>query len=192
VVCAREFYDRQASTIRQKYCSGKCYGQAKQARIAESYPKRSEVAALYRRGKSDRQVGRHFGHTGQWAMYLRRHYGIAPGPRGRKKPLHRAGDRLRWGIHRKLERACRNCGATPEHLDLHHAIPRSLSRAAKYDLRNGLPLCDRCHVGWHRKLIVIYRDVFTPEEWTYLVSVKIVGRETLPWLDKHYPPRIAP
>ena len=192
-MCGRDFHDRQASTIRQKYCSGTCYGQARRARITKTYPPREEIAALYAQKMTDRQVGRRYGHTCVWAMSVRRHYGIPGRRRGSwaRKPLKQKTDRARWGIHRKPAKSCRNCGAAAAEgtLDLHHAIPRSLSKAAKFDLRNGVQLCDRCHMGWHHKRIVIYREIFTPQEWAFISTVKLLDRDVTAWLDKHYPPR---
>lgn len=187
--CGNAFYDRQATTIRQKYCSHRCQGQAKHARAVKSYPPEAELRALYAAGETDRAIGRRYGHTCMWALGVRRFYGIAGKPRGswRAKPLAQRGDRARWGMHRKPEKNCRNCGATGR-LDLHHAIPRSRSKAAKYDLRNGIPLCDVCHFGWHHKKLVICREVFKPEEWEYISSVQLVDRDITAWLDKHYPP----
>lgn len=188
LVCGQQFYDRQATSIRQKYCSSKCHGVATSARAAKSYPPKAEVQALYNSGMSDREIAQHYRRSYQWALLVRRYHGIAGRANGswNRKPISKQNDRARWGIHRKPEKACRNCGRSGR-LDLHHAVPRSLCRASKYDLRNGLPLCDRCHVGWHRKLIVISRAVFTPEEWAYLTNLKLVDREIGAWLDKHYP-----
>lgn len=93
-----------------------------------------------------------------------------------------------WGISLKPEKKCRICPRAPT--DLHHAVPRSICPPeAKLDLRNGLPLCAEHHVQWHLRSIVVYRDVFTVEEWAYLSGLVLTGREITGWLDKNYPPR---
>jgi hypothetical protein len=96
-----------------------------------------------------------------------------------------------WKLSRKGDDCCRNCGAhkTSKCVELHHAIPRSKCRATRADLRNGLPLCIDCHRGWHRKKVVIYRDLFTAEEWAFISSAKLTGENIEPWLERHYPPR---
>lgn len=190
VVCEKPFYDRQSTTIRQKYCSLKCHGVAVRERASKTYPQKAEVLALYDGGMSDRDVANHYGRSHQWSLGVRRYYGIVGRARGswNKKPLRKKRDRARWGMHRKREDQCRNCGANGP-LDLHHAVPRSLCKASKYDLRNGLPLCDTCHFGWHHKKLVIHRDVFKPEEWAFLTSLQLVDRDVRAWLDKHYPPK---
>lgn len=191
VRCGESFYDRQKSTIKQKYCSLACAGEAKRERAAKRYPPEDEILALYAAGKTDRDVGPMYGHSYMWALGVRKHYGIRGRERGSwaRKPLHKKNDRGRWGIHLKPEDRCRNCGARGR-LDLHHAIPRSIcGKEAKYDLRNGLPLCDACHFGWHHKKLVIYRDVFTQDEWEYLSALRLTGRETISWLDMRYPRR---
>jgi HNH endonuclease len=95
-----------------------------------------------------------------------------------------------WSLAAKPERKCRVCPRRAT--DLHHAIPRSVGPPeTKLDFRNGLPLCQECHTGWHRRTLVIFRHVFTPDEWAYLTAVKLTGRETDAWLDDHYPDRYA-
>lgn len=103
---------------------------------------------------------------------------------GRFTDPHRA--RRGWGLSEKGESVCRVCGSH-EWVQLHHAIPRSKCRAARDDLRNGLPLCASCHQRWHKHSLTISREVFTDEEWSYLSSVSLTGELIGPWLDKHYP-----
>ena len=93
--------------------------------------------------------------------------------------------RSAWGGLRtqKVERACRNCGATGCVIELHHAVPRSRSRKGRDDLRNALPLCRECHNGWHAGT-PIYRDAFTADEWEFIETLIGPG-----WLGRHYPTR---
>lgn len=97
-----------------------------------------------------------------------------------------------FNLRLKGERACRNCGST-DYVQLHHAIPRGQgTQESKTNLLNGVPLCGACHTGWHSGWLVITRVVFQRDEWEYLQSVEMTGRETAAWLDKHYPtePRV--
>jgi ribosomal protein L37AE/L43A len=188
-VCGAEFYDRQKTTIRQRYCSSACAGKAHRAKVAASYPPEDEVRRLYEdEGLSDRELGRRYGRSYQWSLSVRRHYGIAGRPRGdsapSRKPLTKRSDRTRWAISRKPAECCRNCGDPAQVLHLHHAVPRSLSPAGKYDLRNGVQLCTRCHLGWHNGRVVLTRDIFTAEEWDFIQT--LIGPT---WLDKKYPAR---
>lgn len=177
-----------------KYCGSKCSGRAHSERVKAGYPPREEIERLYLdEGLSDRELGLRYGHSHQWAFELRKHYGIAGrAPQRGPKPLHERADRARWSIALKREERCRNCGAGGVFLHLHHAIPRSMCRATKYDLRNGLPLCGSCHPKWHCRTTTIYRDVFTEEEWEFLSSVQLTGQEIGPWLDERYPDRGQP
>lgn len=197
--CGAEFEAvKEYSGFRRKYCSRACNGKASRERAARSYPPREEIERLYLDdGLSDRALGERFGHSYQWAFKVRRHYGI-PGRREvgfhtRNKPLTQKCDRTRWHISLKREDRCRNCGRPDGgeggRLQLHHAIPRSMSRAAKFDLRNGVPLCVACHMAWHRRAIVIYRDIFTAEEWAFISSVQLLGQNLDAWLDDRYPTR---
>jgi hypothetical protein len=92
-----------------------------------------------------------------------------------------------WNPKARRETCCRVCGSAGP-LDLHHAVPRSICPpAAKRDLRNGITLCDHCHTRWHRGTLVITRDLFSTEEWSYISTLELTGREITGWLDKHYP-----
>ena len=95
-----------------------------------------------------------------------------------------------WHLSRKGELPiCRNCGSN-DRVELHHAIPRSKCRASRSDLRNGIPLCFRCHRGWHNGTVTIYRDVFRPDEWVYISTIELTGESIGAWLDNKYPRRL--
>jgi hypothetical protein len=188
--CGQEFTATQEHrNYRRKYCGMKCAGEAQAARRVAKYPPREEVVRLYEReGLSDKDLGRHFGHSHQWALSVRKYYGIPGRPKGDSKvsrrPLGKKRDRARWSIDLKREPDCRNCNEPSQILHLHHAVPRSQSLSGKYDLRNGVPLCPSCHLGWHNKQVNIYRDIFTAPEWEFISS--LTGS---PWLDANYPER---
>lgn len=103
---------------------------------------------------------------------------------------NRATDRA-FNLALKGEDVCRNCGGS-QNLGLHHVIPRSLYRAGLRELLNGVPLCTWCHLGWHRRKVTLYRDIFTPEEWAWLSSAQLTGQMIEPWLDERYPGRGLP
>ncbi len=87
----------------------------------------------------------------------------------------------------KGEFSCRVCGSD-RMLALHHIIPRSIgTKESKRDLRNGMPLCASCHMGWHRRGLVISWSLLRPDEQAYVASVDLTGRSTEGWLAKNYP-----
>jgi hypothetical protein len=94
------------------------------------------------------------------------------------------GRRTMFSLPLKDEHKCRVCGAT-DGLHLHHAVPRALSEDGRNDLSNGIPLCNSCHMSWHRGGRPIYRDVFTATEWR---TVQRLAPSTA-WLDNRYPTR---
>lgn len=103
-----------------------------------------------------------------------------------KKPDSYGAQRRVFNLDAKGERECRVCGSR-EHVHAHHAIPVAIgTEETRLDLRNLLPLCWRCHRYWHAGY-PISRDVFTAEEWDYLRSVQLSGREVTAYLDKRYP-----
>lgn len=112
--------------------------------------------------------------------------------RGSKNPNFKhglkAGQQIRgWGVLFKGEDCCRVCGST-DNLHLHHVIPRGLgTEESRRDLRNGITLCGSCHTLWHRHSLIITRDLFTEDEWDYISSVRMTGRETDAWLEDRYP-----
>lgn len=86
-----------------------------------------------------------------------------------------------WGLLKKGEASCRNCGVRASHL--HHIVPRSVSRQGREDLeRNGLPLCFDCHRGWHDRRVTIYRERLRPEEVAN--AERIAGPV---WVENNYP-----
>lgn len=189
-ICGEAFLARQEHKgYARKFCSRACTAKYNHESRVAKYPAKEEIVRLYvEEGLSDREIGRKFGHSYQWSLGVRRHYGIPGKPKGswNKKPLSKKSDRMRWAISMKREPVCRNCGLEAEVMHLHHAVPRSHNRAGKYDLRNGIPLCGTCHLGWHQMAVNIYRDRFAPEEWDFIVT--LAGEE---WLDRRYPVRPA-
>jgi hypothetical protein len=111
---------------------------------------------------------------------------------GKANPRYKHGRRVGlnirgWNATTKGETCCRSCGKSSSRLHLHHAVPRSICPPdAKRDLRNGITLCGSCHVRWH-KGSPLPRSIFTAEEWAYVSRLRLEGRETAAWLDKHYP-----
>lgn len=165
--CDREFYVYPGRIGTRRFCSRAC--------ACRSRPPQSEAA---KEAKRQKMLGR----TGEKNPNYRH---------GRRVGKHSREVARLFNLKKKGETRCRNCGSR-EHVQPHHAIPRSIgTKESKLDLRNCLPLCSRCHARWHRRTLTIYRDVFTSEEWAYLVSVKLTGRETEAWLDAHYPSRLA-
>lgn len=155
--CGEDFY-RKRSQPNQRFCSHECRGAAMPP--PSSYPNA--------RAK------------------------ISEAKMGEGNPMFRDGlspdtvRRRHFNIALKGEDRCRNCGATGQ-LHMHHVIPRSMHRQGITEILNGIPLCPRCHHGWHHRSITICREIFTVDEWAYLTSVKLVGQDVLAWLDDRYP-----
>jgi len=95
-----------------------------------------------------------------------------------------------WNPTRKGEDRCRACGSR-DYLSLHHIIPRSICPPeARTDLRNGVTLCSACHELWHAG-VPMSRSLLAVEEWEYVSSLELTGREVAYYLDKHYPEKRA-
>jgi hypothetical protein len=75
-----------------------------------------------------------------------------------------------WGLTKKGEGSCRNCGQAATHL--HHIVPRSKSKRGYSEVEaNGLPLCYDCHRGWHDRIVPVPHRVMTDEEFGFAVAV---------------------
>jgi hypothetical protein len=166
VTCGEEFWVRASGIGRRKYCSVDC--------LNANRPKRKDAEHWKR--VSDR---------------------FSRERRGANNPAYkngRSGNRARctaFSLKLKGEECCRVCGSRDQ-LHLHHAIPRSMYLAGRDELLNGIPLCNSCHMSWHRRgKVVVYRDHFTDEEWAWLSAVELQGFNMTTWLDERYPIRIT-
>lgn len=181
-----------------RFCSRECAKVNVTRRKRAHWPTEAEMRQMvYAEHLADSAIGGRYGHSYEWARRIRNHYRIP----AQARPPHREIKHGRYigltgfSVKAKGEAACRACGATPTGtgpmgaLHLHHAIPRSMCKATKTDLRNGIPLCRACHAGWHDRQVTIYRDAFTVAEWAFLLTVDLLGQEVGPWLDRHYPVR---
>ena len=189
--CGNTFYVMPSGLARTRYCSAECRQAAQRTGEWRECAREGCTNKLWAKPNQAAKGWRRFcsqacARAEQRASLRRR--------TGRENPNYRHGRRLDehlqgWSLAAKPEKKCRVCPKPA--VDLHHAIPRSLCpQDAKRDLRNGLPLCKECHARWHRRKLTIYRDVFRPDEWDYIVNVKLTGRETRPWLDARYPLRL--
>lgn len=159
--CGREFYTtpHRISKYNRLYCSHPCW----RAKYSEPEDVRKRKAEKFRKRI------------------------------GKKNPNFRHGKRVEghirgFTVKDKGETRCRHCGATEKRLDLHHSVPRRVCPPeAKRDLRNGIVLCTTCHMRWHRRTITIYRDIFHPDEWDYISTLELTGRDITGWLDENYP-----
>lgn len=161
--CTSEFYASPSAIIRGqgKFCSRSCAYRSRRPQTSdERAATRKIMLAKDRRGARNPN----FKH-------------------GRK-----TGHNLRgWNPAAKGEECCRLCG-DPNWLNLHHVVPRAICPPeARRDLRNGIVLCASCHNRYHKGSLVLTRDLFTAEEWAYISSLSLTGRDITGWLDKHYP-----
>lgn len=64
---------------------------------------------------------------------------------------------------------CEKCGNT-RYLQAHHIIPRT-NYALRYDLKNGVALCRRCHLFWsHKDSVGFVRWISKKRDMDYLES----------------------
>lgn len=190
-ICARhgceiEFYVQPArlnGLQRKIFCSRACKGIASRKPNSEETRRRKKEAAL--RLAADPQE-----------RERRRARMVAKNRTGARNPNYKNGKwtgkqdrelgRL-FNLKRKGESACRVCGTT-ENVHMHHAIPKPKgTRESRLNILNGIPLCGSHHSKWHRGVRCVRREHFTDDEWSYLLSVPMLGRVTRSWLEDHYP-----
>jgi hypothetical protein len=91
-------------------------------------------------------------------------------PKAKTKGYYqRKADALYQELGRQTYDRCLVCGE--EYSCLHHLVKKSQSTALRYDFKNGVPLCNRCHCGIHQGV----NDLITGR------IVAIMGQE---WLDE--------
>lgn len=62
----------------RRFCSATCAGRYRSDRVRQGWPPEDEVRRLYvDEGLTDRELGAHYGHSYQWALTVRKAYGIA-------------------------------------------------------------------------------------------------------------------
>jgi len=105
-------------------------------------------------------------------------------PRDKRKTLRNRADKLYQSVGLKLNPICECCGKPAT--ELHHFIPKSLSTALRYDLKNGISLCRSCHFRHHSRFDpAIYEQMTANKsaEWFEYIKAnrnKIV-KPTLSW-----------
>ena len=65
----------------------------------------------------------------------------------KKARLRTKADKLYQNIGRLLYKKCLICGG--EYSCLHHYHPKSTCSALRYNLKNGIPICSKCHLRLH-------------------------------------------
>ncbi len=181
----------------QRFCSQSCATTHQMAEKRAKWPTVSQMLRMVNVEKlSDAQIGRIYGHSYEWARQVRAAYDIpaVPKPPTRTVTHGRFIGAQGWSVAKKGEDCCRVCRrpAAPGRLGalhLHHLVPRSMHKASRLDLRNGIALCSACHQGWHDRSLTIYRDVLTTAEWDYVSGITLLGQNIQTWLDRNYPAR---
>lgn len=104
-----------------------------------------------------------------------------------KKHLRKIADRLYiLAVLKKKGDRCEICGR--EAVTVHHFIPKSRSEAVRYDIENGVPVCNGCHKKIHSwdphlsGIVVLKRG----EDWYFSLlrrsSMVVSGRVTIQYL----------
>lgn len=103
-------------------------------------------------------------------------------PRGRQRYCShecRGGGRApMWSLAGKGEANCRVCGEPAK--VLHHIVPKG--RGGGDRLENGLPLCAKCHAGWHARTVTITQGKLTTAELAHAIE-----RAGAAWVERAYP-----
>jgi len=106
---------------------------------------------------------------------LRGWAGPGPFPLNDLPPLPRP-----WRVSAKGETDCRACGAKAVHL--HHIVPKVIAPQAATDIDgNGVPLCKRCHRGWHNRAFELDHGILTDHE--FRTACALAGRA---WVGRNY------
>ena len=169
--CSTTFYPTRGGAGWTKYCSYACRDKVWSEKCKAEYPSKEELVRLYvDENQTDAEIARIYGRSAGWVLNARRHHGISARQAAvrRRNPKSPPGA-LRWGLAIKGEFRCRSCGGEAHHL--HHIVPRSKSRLGREEVAgNGMPLCARCHQGWHDGSVIIFRDRLQPQELAWALE----------------------
>ena len=76
----------------------------------------------------------------------------------------------KWSLNVRSEKGdkCAMCGSEPDgtflkRIEVHHLEPKCVREDIAYDVRNGIPLCHKCHMNAHGNKQYLSADLF-PEE----------------------------
>ncbi len=85
-------------------------------------------------------------------------------PRNKIKTLRNRADKLYQELGREMYKNC-FCGKT--YSCLHHHQPKSRSSALRYDIKNGIPICQGCHFAHHNgdPDIAFKYKIFMEDKW---------------------------
>lgn len=143
-VCHKYF---EVKNKRQKVCSLSCA-----AKIARSIPyaKRSPVIS------ECKLCGKEFTKKSNSQVYCSRMCGrIYLSITSHRKRSGRSWtvESFRWknNVHIRDNYTCQKCGSK-EKLHAHHIIPFSLDESLRYEITNGITLCEKCHRKEHKRL----------------------------------------
>ena len=108
--------------------------------------------------------------------------------KSRKKLMRRALKEAERNAREKIksEGRCRNPDCVSGlRAEWHHAVPRSRFGkwdTAKHSRDNAIPLCNDCHMRWHKNEPVLLRSVLLPSEVSFILT-----HANQAFLDLHYP-----
>lgn len=138
---------------RQKVCSLSCAGKSA---TPTPYAKRSPRSNPKKIISECKLCGKEFTKKSNSQIYCstkcRRIYSSITSHRKRSG---RSGtvESFRWknNVHIRDNYTCQKCGSK-EKLHAHHIIPFSLDESLRYEITNGITLCEKCHKKEHKRL----------------------------------------
>lgn len=102
------------------------------------------------------------------------------------KTLRNKTDKLFQEYGRLLADKCEVCGGT--YSCRHHYFPKSMSSALRYDIDNGIALCQSCHFSHHNGNPVIHSEVLKNrgQKWhDNLLKKKVIVKTDRLFYEKH-------
>lgn len=72
-------------------------------------------------------------------------------PEKRNERLSKEYDHWRMAVFKRDRFCCKNCGTTQKPLNAHHKQPWAKYPDLRYDINNGITLCEDCHKKIHRR-----------------------------------------
>jgi hypothetical protein len=154
-ICGKEFKVWPYRNLSVKYCSLKCKGVGTRKKV-KRICKNCGLEFLI----SPSQF-KYYNHAGYYCSMKCTYAALRKRPSKRKHyhgVNHDVRDRvvdLEWAsaVKKRDKNICKRCGISTLRMNAHHKNPRGRRPDLKYDIANGITLCNPCHtwVHWHPK-----------------------------------------
>ena len=146
--CNKEFY--VFPCLKKKlFCSAKCF-------YTSSFHKNNLSKVLKGRISPNKGIPMSEGQKKKNSIALIKHYDLVGRKEKRPKHLYWQYDHWTKKVFERDYYTCQKCGNKKTELNAHHIKSFAKYPEIRYEVSNGITLCEDCHKEIHRKIIVVH------------------------------------